>query len=57
MKSIQVKLLGSKTDPIVDPRKQYTSMEVLYDLIKNDEKLIATLSPEAVRKYANTLLP
>jgi hypothetical protein len=38
--------------PIADPRKQYTSIEVLYDLIKNDEKLIATLSPATERRYA-----
>jgi hypothetical protein len=40
-----------------DPRKHYTSKEVLYDLIESDAKLIATLSPEAVRKYATTFLP
>ncbi len=42
---------------VSDPRKQYTSMEVLYDLIASDVKLIATLSPEAVRTYATAFLP
>ncbi len=43
--------------PLSDPRKHYANMEVLYDLIESDAKLIATLSPEAVRKYATTFLP
>jgi hypothetical protein len=40
--------------PLSDPTKTFTSQEVLYDLTENDEKLIATLSPQAAEKYANT---
>jgi hypothetical protein len=43
--------------PLSDPAKPFMPAEVLYDLIESDAKLIATLSPEAVRKYATTFLP
>jgi hypothetical protein len=42
--------------PVADPSKPFTPQEVLYDLIKNDEKLLATLSSEAVEKYAHTFM-
>ena len=39
-----------------DSSKTFIPDEVLYDLIKNDEKLIATLSPQAVDTYAHTFI-
>jgi hypothetical protein len=42
--------------PLSDPTKTLYPEENLYDVIENDAKLIATLSPQAVEKYANTFL-
>jgi hypothetical protein len=42
--------------PLSDPCKTFTPEEVLSDLIENDVKLIAELSPQAAAKYANTFL-
>jgi hypothetical protein len=39
-----------------DPTRTFTPDEVLYDLIKNDEKLIAKLSPEAEARYAQLFM-
>jgi hypothetical protein len=41
---------------ISDPQKQYTSEEVLYELIESDAKLVAKLSPEAEAKYAKLFM-
>lgn len=37
-----------------DPTKTFTSEEDLYEEITNDQKLIATLSPEVAEIYAHT---
>jgi hypothetical protein len=42
--------------PADDPTKTFSSQEVLYDLVSNDQKLIATLSPEAERRYATLFM-
>jgi hypothetical protein len=42
--------------PLSDPQKHLTPEEDLYGQITNDEKLIATLSPHAAAKYANTFM-
>jgi len=42
--------------PTDDHTKTYMPSEVLYDLIESDAKLIATLSPQAAAKYANTFM-
>ena len=42
--------------PVSDPTKTFTPAEVLYDLIENDQKLIAKLSPQAVEKYSHTFM-
>jgi hypothetical protein len=39
-----------------DPTKTFTPDEVLYDLIDADAKLIAKLSPDAERRYANLFM-
>jgi hypothetical protein len=39
-----------------DPSKPFSPSEVLYNLIKNDEKLIAKLSPQAEATYAQLFL-
>lgn len=42
--------------PLSDPAKTFIPDEDLYELIENDQKLIARLSPEAERKYANAFM-
>jgi hypothetical protein len=42
--------------PISDPSKTFTPEESLYNLIANDQKLIAKLSPEAERRYATLFM-
>ena len=43
--------------PLSDPSKTFTPEEELFELIADEAKLIATLSPQAAAKYATTLLP
>jgi hypothetical protein len=42
--------------PLSDPQKHFTSEEEIYGEIANDEKLIATLSPQAAEKYAHSFM-
>ena len=41
---------------ISDPATTFSPQEALYNLIENDQKLVAKLSPEAEAKYAKLFM-